>query len=107
MNSSDYGEKHFKVVYGKVLGIPVGTATPTTDEGHRIFNKHFFPAFLLIGVSVFGTKFTQDAALSLILFMIGWLGAAFIGLLFCRQLKRTGEFEREYFFKKNRKNKSK
>ncbi|MEP3653558.1 MAG: hypothetical protein ABJO36_01570 [Litorimonas sp.] len=104
--NSDAEEKHFKVVYGKVLGIPVGTATPITEEGHSILGKYFVPAFLLIGLSVFGSRLSDDPGSTLILFMAGWFGAAFTGFLFCRQLKKTGEFHREYFFKKKRNKKN-
>ncbi len=106
MVDSDADKKHFKVIYGKVLGIPIGTATPTTDEGHAILVRYFTPAFLLVCLSIFGTRLVNDTGLTLILFVLGWLGAAFTGFLFCRQLKKTGDFQREYFFKKNRKNKS-
>jgi len=45
--------KHFKVVYGKVLGIPVGSAEPITPKGKRIFIKYSIPFFVPIGIGVF------------------------------------------------------
>ena len=100
MVNSDKETKHFKVVWGKVLGIPVGTATPITDEGQRIFVKHFVPIFVLIGTSIFGTKLTDDRGLTFIVFMLSWFGSVFIGFLLWRQIKKTAIFEREYFLKK-------
>ena len=93
MNQAE--QKHFKVVYGKVLGIPVGSAEPITVEGKRIFAKYFVPFFLAIALGVF---FSTGNAL---FFMTCWFMAALTSYLFIRQLKDTAIFERQYFFKRD------
>jgi len=87
--------KHFKVVYGKVLGIPVGSAEPITPKGKRIFIKYSIPFFVPIGIGVFFSGANAK------LFLACWFIAAFSGYLFIRQLKNTAIFERQYFFKRN------
>lgn len=88
-------KKHFKVVYGKVMGIPIGSAEPITPEGKRILTKYFVPFFVSIGIAVF---FSGSNG---ILFMMCWCIAAFTIFLFIRQLKNTAIFERQHFFKRD------
>ena len=94
-------QKHFKVVYGKVFGIPTGSATPITDEGNRIFKKHFNPFIAFIFIALLSMNFITNPAHSIIVFILCWFAAAFTIYLFIRQLKHTATFERQYFFKKN------
>lgn len=88
-------QKHFKVRYGRVMGIPVGSAEPITPEGKRILTKYFVPFFVSIVIAVF---FSGSNGL---LFMTCWGVAAFTSYLFIRQLKHTAIFERQYFFKRD------
>ena len=100
MNKSDRDQKHFKVVYGKVLGMPVGSATPITQQGHRIFGKYFAIEFLLICIGLLGVRVIENPGMQILVFLTSWIGIVFVGFLFYRQLKKNGEFERIYFFKK-------
>ena len=97
-------QKHFKVVYGKIFGIPIGSATPITDEGNRVFTKYFIPFFISCGAGIFSNKLTSNPSLSTLIFIVGICIAFFTAYLFIRQLKHTATFERQYFFKKNNKN---
>jgi len=90
---SEAEEKHFNVTYGKVLGIPVGSAEPITPEGKRILTKYFIPFFAAIGL---GVIFINANAY---FFLACWCIAAFTSYLFIRQLKHTAIFERQYFSK--------
>jgi len=100
MNNIGGEQKHFKVIYGKVLGIPVGSATPITPQGHKILSKYLKCFIPLCFLGVFGTHFIKDSNFKLLLFMACWISAFVLFFLFTRQLKKTGEFERQYFFKK-------
>jgi len=86
-------QKHFKVVWGKTLGVPLGSFTPVTPKGNLIFVKYFAPFALGILTALYSK--------SGIVFVIGWCFSAFMALLFIRQLKSTAIFERQYFFKHN------
>ena len=93
-------QKHFKVIYGKVLGIPVGSAEPITPEGKRIFIKYSMPFFIAVFLSVFATKMIESSKNQALFFMLCWCTAALTSYLFIRQLKQTAIFERQYFFKR-------
>jgi len=92
-------QKHFKVVYGKVLGIPVGSAEPISPEGKRIFIRYFAPFLIAIFLGIFVTKIIGSSRNQALFFMLCWCIAALSTYLFIRQLKHTAIFERQYFFK--------
>ena len=96
-------QNHFKVVYGKIFGIPTGSATPITPKGNRIFTKYFIPFFIACGTAVFSNKLTSNSTYQAYIFMACSCIAAITAYLFMRQLKHTAIFERQYFVKRNNK----